>query len=232
MRGTAARLVRADSGDGPQSAVERVAGSLRAGINNGRYAPGQRLFEAALTEDFRVSRSTARAALAQLEAEGLVESIPGRGSTVRRLSRRGVKELFEVRGTLDGLGARLAAERIGIGDNRERMEAALAVWHRAEMRTHAVLHMDENADFHRTILGIADNGRLIRSVQQIQVPGFRVRFHALLDPSGLERSAAEHRAIAAAILEGRARRAEAMARQHAARAAELLQTLPDDEFGR
>lgn len=232
MRSATARLVRAANGDGPQSAVERVAGSLRAGIFNGRYAPGQRLFEAALTEDFSVSRSTARAALAQLEAEGLVESIPGRGSTVRRLSRKGAWDLFEVRGTLDGLGARLAAERIGLAGNRERMEAALAVWDRADLCTNAVVHMDENAGFHRTILEIADNERLLRGVQQMQVPGFRVRFHALLGPAGLARSVADHKAIARAILEGRARRAEALARQHAHRAAELLQTLPDDEFGR
>ena len=232
MRSTSARLVGSAAADGPQSAVERVAGSLRAGINNGRYAPGQRLFEAVITDDFSVSRSTARAALAHLEAEGLVESIPGRGSTVRRLSRKGVQDLFEVRGTLDGLGARLAAERIGHAGNRERMEAALAVWSRAELCTNAVLHMDENAEFHRIILEVADNERLMRSVQQMQVPGFRVRFHALLGPAGLARSAADHRAIAGAILEGRARRAEALARQHANRAAELLQALPDDEFGR
>ncbi|MSQ72281.1 MAG: GntR family transcriptional regulator [Betaproteobacteria bacterium] len=218
------------AGETGQPAAERVADSLRTGIFNGRYAPGQRLVEAEITAAFSVSRSTARAAFAQLEGEGLVESIPGRGSSVRRLSRQGVWDLFEVRGTLDGLGARLAAARIELDENRLRLESAAAVWDREDVASTATTHMDENAAFHGLILEIAGNARLVQSVRQMQVPGFRVRFHALLDHAGLARSVADHKAIARAILEGRARRAEALARQHARRAAELIQTLSDDEF--
>lgn len=230
MSGKENRSPAADAGSGARSVVDVVAHALRAGVFEGRYAPGQRLIEAEITAEYGVSRGTVRAALAQLEAEGVVESVNGRGSSVARLSRKAVADLFEVRAWLDGLAARLAAERIDAPGNRERLEDALAVWDGPEVLTNSELHMRENARFHDLIRELSGNSRLPKVVSQMQLPGYRIRFRLLLDPANLARSTADHKAIGAAILEGNARRAETLARTHGEFANALLQALPDWEF--
>jgi DNA-binding GntR family transcriptional regulator len=215
---------------GGRSVVDFVADALRAGVYEGRYAPGQRLIEADITAEYGVSRGTVRAALTQLEAEGIVGSINGRGSSVARLSRKAVADLFEVRAWLDGLAARLAAERIDAPGHRARLEEALKVWDRPDILANADVHMQENAVFHDLIRKLSGNSRLSKAVTQMQVPGYRIRFRLLLDGERLLRSRNEHVAIGRSILEGNARRAEALARAHGTFANTLLQSLPDWEF--
>lgn len=215
---------------GARSVVDVVAQGLRAGVFEGRYAPGQRLIEAEITAEYGVSRGTVRAALAQLEAEGVVESVNGRGSSVARLSRKAVEDLFAVRAWLDGLAARLASERIEEPGHRARLAEALQVWDGAEVLADTDFHMRENAHFHAMIRDLSGNGRLGKVVSQLQLPGYRIRFRLLLNAQNLARSADDHKAIGRAILAGDAKSAEALARAHGDFANALLQALPDWEF--
>src|SRR6202000_2929018 len=84
------------------------------------------LSELAVVDRLGVSRTPVRAALARLEHEGLVETLPGGGYAVRAFSRADVHDAIEIRGALEGLAARLAAER-GFTDGRlERLKDILA----------------------------------------------------------------------------------------------------------
>jgi DNA-binding GntR family transcriptional regulator len=213
-----------------ESAVDYVAAQLRQGIFHGRYAPGQRLVEADMTTEFSVSRHTVRAALGKLEADGLVEMTPNRGSIVRRLTRKTIADLFDLRGTLDAYGARLAAQNIGQGDNRVRLRRAIKVWERRDVLSDSAIHIEENAKYHELLFEIAGNERLIEVVRQLQIPGYRIRFRLLLDAERLARSAADHIAIGNAILDADARKAEAQARAHTQWSGALLQSLPDADF--
>ncbi len=89
--------------------VAFIVERLRADILAGALAPGSRLVECDLTARFSVSRGPVREALRRLAAEGLIEHWPNRGAVVRRLSTRGMRELFEIRVEMEALAARLAA---------------------------------------------------------------------------------------------------------------------------
>ena len=110
--------------DGPArgGTVEYVLEHLRNGVIQGRYAPGQRLIEAALTRDLRVSRGPLREAFRRLSAEGLLESVPHRGALVRRLTLREMKELFQIRVQLETLAAQLADDAMPDPAARSRFE--------------------------------------------------------------------------------------------------------------
>jgi len=97
---------------GGMAGQEYVRDAVREDIASGRLAPGQRLVEADLAEQYSVVRSGVRAALLDLSAEGLVERIPQRGSRVRTLSLEEAIEVTEARMVLESLCAAKAAARI------------------------------------------------------------------------------------------------------------------------
>src|SRR3954454_16861982 len=90
---------------------QQVADGLRRAILAGRYAPGERLVEDRLAEEFGGSRVPVREALKTLAGEGLVALTPRRGACVAALSTYYFAGLVEVRATLEGMTARLAARR-------------------------------------------------------------------------------------------------------------------------
>lgn len=93
---------------------EQVANALRTAILEFRFQPGERLVERELCEMTGSSRTTVREALRHLESEGLVESLPRRGLTVAVVSPDRARHIYELRGALEALAARLFAERGGV----------------------------------------------------------------------------------------------------------------------
>jgi GntR family transcriptional regulator, vanillate catabolism transcriptional regulator len=96
---------------------------LREMILAGELVGGARIAELAIVEKLGVSRTPIRAALMRLEQEGLIEALPNGGYAVRTFSERDVSDAIELRGTIEGLSARLAAERgvapVVLGEARE-----------------------------------------------------------------------------------------------------------------
>lgn len=84
---------------------------LREMILAGELPGGARIAELTLVEKLGVSRTPIRAALMRLEQEGLLQRLPGGGYAVRTFSETDVADAIELRGTMEGLAARLAAER-------------------------------------------------------------------------------------------------------------------------
>ena len=99
----------APGGHRPGSLGKEVADQLRRLILTGRHKPGDRLVEDKLSIELGVSRVPIREALRTLAAEGLVDLPPRRGASVAALSPDVARDLVEVRATLEGLNARLAA---------------------------------------------------------------------------------------------------------------------------
>lgn len=97
------------------SIVDAMADALRARILEGELAPGTRLREVDLAEQYGVSRHTLRAAVRQLAVEGLVTIEPQRGASVARLDATRLVDLFALRTALEMEAAHLALER---GDGR------------------------------------------------------------------------------------------------------------------
>src|SRR5688572_7407927 len=109
MNTAAAPLAESDSAAGSQAVKAQLR--LRELVLAGELAPGSRIAELAIVERLGMSRTPIRAALMRLEQEGLLEALPGGGYAVRTFSERDVSDAIELRGTVEGLAARLAAER-------------------------------------------------------------------------------------------------------------------------
>ncbi len=91
------------------SKQEAIYRQLQELILNGYYKPGDPIIERVVAEELGASRIPVRAALLQLEQDGLVTLIPNRGATVRIFSHSDLRDLFVTRMALDGMAARLAA---------------------------------------------------------------------------------------------------------------------------
>lgn len=93
--------------DASAASVRRqVEDQLRRAIVQGRFPPGAHLSDRALQDSFQVSRTVVREAVRQLEAEGLIKTLPHRGSFVRTLSAREAEQVYAVRGVLEALAAK------------------------------------------------------------------------------------------------------------------------------
>jgi DNA-binding GntR family transcriptional regulator len=205
-----------------QTAVEAAIEAITEGVKEGRYAPGQRLVEADLTAELGISRGPLREALGRLAAEGVLELEPYRGAIVRRLSADDVRDLFNVREVLEGEAARLAALHIDEGDNRVRLERAIAVVDEYQGRGDTFAYMDENERFHELVVELSGSQLLARLIPQLQVHAFRLLFRRMIvEESAVPNSIIEHDEVAAAILAGDARAAERAMRRHVRRSSEL-----------
>src|SRR5918998_1937974 len=113
------------TGDRSISQTVRAQLALRELVLRGEREPGERVSELQMVDRLGVSRTPVRMALVRLEEEGLLEAIPSGGFAVRAFSEREVFEAIEIRGTLEGLAARLAAERGPEPAELERVRACL-----------------------------------------------------------------------------------------------------------
>ena len=199
---------------GPVNSSDRIAHAIGIGILKRRYRIGQRLVEADLMQEFGVGRSTVREALKTLAGTGVVVLIPHRGAVIRALNRSDAEDLLQVLEVLCGLAARLAAMRIGMGENRKLFENASAALLSAAESEGPRRMLDLRARFYQTMFEIADNVELNRAMPSTRAHLFRTQMYEGSTLSDLEAMAAEYRGITEAILAGDAKKAETRARQH------------------
>lgn len=198
--------------------TQLVADKLRERIVGGTLAGGDRLVEGRLSQEFGVSRMPVREALRQLAAEGLVSIEPRRGASVIRYSDAQVRELVEVRATLEGLNAKLAAQRHDeskMSELRAILDEGVRVADSADLPT--LMRLNER--FHEALATSASNKLL-----QEMMRSLRERTALLFAPSNKGRSKQvwdEHAAILRAVLEGDAEMAAVLATRHVYSAAQM-----------
>ncbi len=176
--------------------------AVRQGIRQGRLAPGQRLIEADLTASLGVSRSSLREALLRLESDGLVEIVRNRSAIVRKLSKRDVQDLMQIRGALESLGANLAALNVRNGEATDELKAVAELWAKAPPVDGFEDFIRENERFHRAIVEASGNDQLIAAVRRLNMDLFTPQFRSRIDLEARTASAEEHRAILRAIMSG------------------------------
>lgn len=139
--------------------ADQVKDRLLEDILGGRREPGSRIVETKVARELGTSQAPVREALRGLEALGVVEITPFRGSRVRRPSRRELIEAYAVRSALEGLGARLAVPRLSDAD-LARLGAHVEAMREAARRNdgHALAKAD--ASFHGQLVDLADNRAL------------------------------------------------------------------------
>jgi DNA-binding GntR family transcriptional regulator len=198
-----------------------VTDRLRDDILEGAFPPGERLIELQLTERYGVGRAAIRATLVELEVEGLVQREANRGATVRRISVAEAVEISEARGVLEGLVARLAAER---ATQAERAELSGLI----DEMTEAVAQDDRlrysklNRTLHATLRRIARHRVADDLVANLRNRAAHHQFRLALVPGRAPESLAQHRAIVAAVTAGDAPAAERAMRDHLASVVDVL----------
>ena len=202
------------------SASDRIADTIVKDILARRRLVGQRLIEADLMNDFEVGRSTVREALKVLAASGVVELVHNRGAVIRALSASDAQELLQVLEMLCGLAARLAAEKIDEGRNRQRFEAATCALLGGDETTVLASVLDQRARYYQVMFDIAANRELNRIMPLPRIHLFRTQFYAFLSRNDVREMANEYRGISEAILAGDTARAEARMRRHLQKTAE------------
>ena len=208
-------------------AVDQLVDAIRNSIVSGRFVPGQRLVLRDLQEEFGFSRNTFREAFHRLAGERLVKMVPNRGIAVQKLNRDEIVDLFQIRESLEGLAAFLAAQRIGEGNNRRKF---LAVHDRLKKGSipERKDYIAYNDAFHRAILELSGNSRLPELLQQIQIPILMSRWRQGMTQADIEESLREHENIVAAICDGNAKAAKAAMDRHQQKGARRTLAALDD----
>jgi DNA-binding GntR family transcriptional regulator len=203
------------------SAVDRTIEALRHGLTSHRFAPGQRLIEADLTEQYGISRGTLREAFRRLASDGLIEIVPNRGAIVRSLSDRDLTELFQIRSELEALAARLAADAVADPETRRRFEAETAeIWEESP-RVDVAAYLQENSRFHEAILRAGQNRQLAAICGQYHLHAIMGQLGNALSAEAMAQSVTEHRQLARAISAGAPQEADRLMREHLRRAASI-----------
>jgi len=197
--------------------VDQAHAALLRAICDGSLAPGARLTQEDLAERLAVSRQPVLQALRLLKRDGFVQDAPGRGLAVTPLDPALVRDVYAVRGALDALAARLAAER------GARLDEGLFTRGRAAAQGGDINAMVEaDLDFHHAIYAAAGNP-FIGQTAQPHWQHLRRAMGAVLAHQPQRASIwDEHQAIAQAIALGDAEQAARLSEQHARQAGQAL----------
>ena len=190
---------------------ERIAERLREAILAGDLPAKARLKEPELAKSLGASRTPLREAIRQLEAEGLLMTVPRVGTFVSELHPKDAEETYAIRAVLEGLAGRQAAENPD-PTKAERLHAVLT---ELTHKTHDAKAFREAAGrFHDLIFVLSGNRRLQSLYQSLNYQVNRLRALSLSAPQRPSVSLREHRQIAAAIVRGQGKKAERLMRAH------------------
>lgn len=201
--------------------VAIVYRALLDAITDGTLAPGERITQDQVAEKLRVSRSPVLQAFVLLKKDGLLEDAPGRGVQVVPIDPVWVAHLYEVRGALDMLATRRAAERKHSID-----PALIEAGRRAVKRRDVRAIVDTDMAFHNAIYAASGNPIIAEMANRNWVHLRRVMAAVHHEPSRRAVIWDEHQAIADAIAKGDSKQAVLLSGRHIQHAsADLVERL-------
>lgn len=213
------------------SQTHQTISALRRQILGGDIRPGERMLELELSSRLQVSRTPIRLALGELEKEGLLERLPTRGFRVRQFSIDEIANAIDVRGTLEGMAARLAAEHglgsaasasllASVAEGQALLADAAANGHVID----AARWVPMNARFHQTLVDAAQNAPLAAALDHVSKTPLAgagaLSLNGalpLLEFGFIQRAQHDHEDVLAALQAGEGTRAENLMRDHAYR---------------
>lgn len=196
--------------------IDRVYRRLLEAVADGSLAPGQRIRQGEVAERLGVSRQPVSHALHLLKGQGLVEDSGRKGFRVAPIDPVRLRQLYEVRGALDGLAARLAAGRAaGDGAGRAALQRALTAGQASGDGAPVPVLVRVDTEFHQALYHLSGNPAF-EEVTAPYWPHLRRSMAAVLAALDYRTQAwAEHAAIVARVLAGDGEGAERAAREHA-----------------
>lgn len=175
-----------------------VFNTLREAILKGDLEPGERLMEIKLANQLGVSRTPIREAIRKLELEGLVVMMPRRGAEVACITEKDLKDVLEVRTSLEELAAELACERITQEELKE-LSLALDQFYKVIQGSDIAEIAACDVRFHDIIFAATKNIRLTQILNNLREQMYRYRFEYLKDTTTHERLYDEHKMIYQAL---------------------------------
>jgi DNA-binding GntR family transcriptional regulator len=182
-----------------------------------------RLDERALAERLGISRTPVRAALQRLEIEGVVQTIPRRGIYVVRKTKAEIIEVILASAALEGMAARMAAERASDAE----IAALLADFPAFRPGGHAIgddtpisEYSAVNVEFHQRIVDLAHSELFAKYISRLKIHMRAIRQRTIGDDDRRAHSVLDHAEIVAALCDRNADRAEELTRRHAVGLAE------------
>jgi DNA-binding GntR family transcriptional regulator len=189
--------------------------------------PGEvRLDERRLAQDLGISRTPVREAMAQLEREGFVRSIPRRGVYVVRKTKREIIEMITAWAALESMAARLIT-RNASDEEIARLRAMFTTFENGELHAKLDEYSEVNIQFHQAIIAMSHNGVLIDLAENLFAHMRVIRRKTIGEKDRVDRSIRDHMNIIQALENRDTDRAETLVRQHALGLAEHVDKYAD-----
>ncbi|MBS7537659.1 GntR family transcriptional regulator [Ancylobacter lacus] len=173
-----------------------------------------RLDERQLAQSLGVSRTPVREAMAQLEREGFVHSVPRRGIYVVRKTRREVIEMIQVWAALEGLAARLITLH-STDEEISRLREMFTTFEDGTLHAKLDEYSEINIQFHQTIIAMGGNGILVNLAENLFTHMRMIRRKTIGENDRVARSIQDHLAIIQALEARDTERAETLVKMHA-----------------
>jgi DNA-binding GntR family transcriptional regulator len=173
-----------------------------------------RLDERKLAQDFGISRTPVREAMAQLESEGFVRSVPRRGIYVVRKSKAEVIEMIEAWAALESMAARLITQ-VATDEEIAAFRRMFATFKNGRLHANLDEYSDVNIEFHQTIIRLSRNRVLIDLAENLFTHMRMIRRKTIGEKDRADRSIQDHMNIIEALEQRKTDRAEDLVRDHA-----------------
>jgi DNA-binding GntR family transcriptional regulator len=173
-----------------------------------------RLDERQLAQEFGISRTPVREAMAQLEREGFVRSVPRRGVYVVRKTRTEVIEMITAWAALESMAARLITQTAS-DEQVASLRRLFATFEGGKLRAHLDEYSEANIEFHQTIIRMSGNRVLISLAENLFTHMRMIRRKTIGEKDRVEKSIRDHMNIIEALEARATERAEDLVRNHA-----------------
>jgi len=173
-----------------------------------------RLDERKLAQDFGISRTPVREAMAQLESEGFVRSVPRRGIYVVRKTKAEVIEMITAWAALESMAARLVTQT-ATADQIAALRKMFTTFEGDQVRAHLDEYSEVNIEFHQTIIKLSGNRVLIEMAENLFTHMRMIRRKTIVEKDRVDRSIRDHIKIIEALETRATDRAEELVRDHA-----------------
>ena len=190
-----------------------VFNTLRQAILRGEMEPGERLMEIQLAQKLGVSRTPIREAIRKLELEGLVIMIPRKGAEVAHITEKDMKDVLEVRSTLEELVVELAIKNV-TDEKIEELKCANKVFESAIVSKDAVNIVEADVKFHDILYSMTNNARLIQIINNLREQMYRYRLEYVKDTDYHIVLLNEHKELVNAIRAGKKEEARKIMKKH------------------
>lgn len=181
-----------------QTKAEIVYNDLKNKILKNLLPPGTRLVIRNLSKEYGTSDIPVREALKELTAEGLIETIPHVGSTVKEISYKTIKDMLEFRLLLEPIIAKLAIQRIDPVEI-EDLKSLISAMQSKDAQSDPTLYAKLNRDFHSILLYATHNDYIIKAVTNLMQLEKRTQTIFNLFPETISQSLIEHKEILSCI---------------------------------